>query len=46
MLIGKPNMGRIPESHNKIKKSGATFGYNLHLRCGKVGILFDNNRYL
>jgi hypothetical protein len=30
MLIEELNKKRIPESHNKIKKSGATFGYNLH----------------
>jgi hypothetical protein len=31
MLIEKLNKERIPESHNKIKKSGTTFGYNLAL---------------
>jgi len=29
MLIEELNRKRIPESHNKIKKSGTTFGYNL-----------------
>jgi len=29
MLIEKLNMERIPEFHNKIRKSGATFWYNL-----------------
>jgi len=29
MLIEKLNMERIPEFHNKIKKSGTTFRYNL-----------------
>jgi hypothetical protein len=29
MLIEKLNMERIPESHNKSKKSGTTFGYTL-----------------
>lgn len=46
MLIEKLNKKRIPESHNKIKKSGTTFGYNfsvfffsLCVLCGKVIIL-------
>jgi len=41
MLIEKLNMERIPESHNKIKKNGTTFGYNL--ACAKMFVVNINN---
>jgi hypothetical protein len=40
MLIEELNKKRIPESHNKIKKSGATFGYNLPGKKEKLFVLF------
>jgi len=46
MLIEELNRKRIPESHNKIKKSGTTFGYNLintdFLSCLKPPITKQN----
>jgi len=40
MLIEKLSMERIPESHNKIKKSGTTFGVKFPQRT-KI-ILFSH----